>query len=143
MHEVYECLEELELLEKSERDGSHREGWRSASVQAVRVKRSSCVSEGEGLALLGGMLLADMMGLNKVCFETDSSEVYKALCLGWDSTRWSDSWFEDAFRLLDTHEGWGMNLIGRENNSLADRLAFKARQEGWSWSVPRWVACFV
>ncbi|KAL9667325.1 hypothetical protein QQ045_001677 [Rhodiola kirilowii] len=116
-------------------------------VQADIMKRSSCVSEGEGLAMFGGMRLASSMGLNRVCFETDSTEVYKAVCLGWGAAGWCDSWIVEATHLLESHEEQSTGLIGREQNVLADRLAFKARQEDWRWSetlsVPRWVADFV
>ncbi|KAL9689246.1 hypothetical protein QQ045_033681 [Rhodiola kirilowii] len=100
-------------------------------VQADIVKRSSCVSEGEGLALLGGMRLASLMGFNRFCFETDSAEVYRAICLGWGATGWCNSWIVEATHLLDSHERWSIGLIGREQNVLADTLAFKARQEDW------------
>ncbi|KAL9665564.1 hypothetical protein QQ045_020985 [Rhodiola kirilowii] len=114
------------------------------SVQAEVCNQSSCVSEGEGLAVLTGMKLAQRVGYTSVVFQIDSADVFKALCFGIGGGEWCMSWMEEASRLLERNVGWSMALISRESNVMADFLARKARQECWSWlsllAIPRCLA---
>ncbi|KAL9689264.1 hypothetical protein QQ045_033699 [Rhodiola kirilowii] len=116
-------------------------------VWAQSLPRSSCVSEGEGLALLQGMKCAQQEMFQSVIVETDSSEVYKALCLGLGISEWCMSWLDEASWLLEKNFTWSVSLIGRGSNGMADCLARNARQESWCWvdclAVPGCVASFV
>ncbi|KAL9665897.1 hypothetical protein QQ045_000218 [Rhodiola kirilowii] len=124
-----------------------RQGKLFEGVLADWGRRSACVSEGEGAALLKGMNWAKERKYASVAFEIDSAEVYKAVCLGLGIGDWCTPWLEEAASLLDSNRGWSISLVNRECNRWADQLARRARQELWRWedflSIPRWFGAFV
>ncbi|CAM8982037.1 unnamed protein product [Rhodiola kirilowii] len=93
-------------------------------VEARSVEDGSSCQEVEAKALLRALQIAEEKGLQKVIFETDSAEVFKAVMQGPG---------KECRILLDRNSEWSMNLIFREANSCADKLAREAREKDWNW----------
>lgn len=78
------------------------------------------------------MVLAEIMGLEKVIFESDSAKVVEAIWVGTGGNE-VDGWRRWCLEELSNHEGWHVNLIRREANCAANVLAKVARDTGLSW----------
>ncbi|KAL9668395.1 hypothetical protein QQ045_002776 [Rhodiola kirilowii] len=110
--------------------------------------RSGCyASEVEGMALLHALHLVTSLKFPKARFETDSTEVYKAITTGIGLDDWCCSLSKAVLELLNENPSWQVLLIRREDNSLTDFMASKARRESWTWdsrvSVPRCISGLV
>ncbi|CAM8920955.1 unnamed protein product [Rhodiola kirilowii] len=110
-------------------------------VRAQRINHGYSVLETELKAMELGMKSAQELKLDKVLFVTDCSEVVWALNLGSWRLGVDSTVIKDCIKRLEEHPGWSVEGISRENNEIADKLARKARAEGWVWSdlnaVPR------
>ncbi|KAL9664076.1 hypothetical protein QQ045_019473 [Rhodiola kirilowii] len=111
---------------------------------ALWSKSGCCSGEVEGLALLHAVLIMGSSKIKKAWIQTDSTEVYKAITSGLGIGEWCCSWLEEVLELLNANSSWRVCLIRREDNSLADLLASKARRESWTWdilvSIPRCIS---
>ncbi|CAM8999447.1 unnamed protein product [Rhodiola kirilowii] len=89
--------------------------------------------EAELCSLLRSVEVGEEKRFRRVIFETDSAEVFNALhsrsCLVGRAAGWKAK----IRHLLERNHSWFINLILREANSEADKLAKLAKERGWCW----------
>ncbi|KAL9678100.1 hypothetical protein QQ045_015939 [Rhodiola kirilowii] len=110
-------------------------------VEAQWLENVSTIQEVEEIALWRVMELADEKGIGKACFETDCATVFKTIIQG---SRYEGIASDKILRckeMLDRYFLWSIDLIFREANICADKLAKEAKARRWCWvsqeAIPR------
>ncbi|CAM8977245.1 unnamed protein product [Rhodiola kirilowii] len=104
------------------------------AIKAGWEDNISSVFEAECRALRLGMFLANELRLERAVFCSDSREAIWALNLAIWREGVNVQLIGECLDLLDSHQGWELVGIAREQSVVADWLARKARAEQWEWS---------
>ncbi|KAL9666719.1 hypothetical protein QQ045_001056 [Rhodiola kirilowii] len=116
-------------------------------AEARFVEVAFSCQEVEALALLRALELAEEKGFKKVVFETDCADVFKKVMQGPGNEEQARDTIQSCRDLLDRNSLWSMNLIFREANKCADKLARVAKEKEWNWinqdALPRLLSFYL
>ncbi|CAM8960205.1 unnamed protein product [Rhodiola kirilowii] len=90
--------------------------------------------EVEAMALLRALELAEEKQIRRTVFETDCAFVFKMVTQGSGPADQVAVVIQRCRDLFEKNSLWSLDLIFREANSCADKLAKEAKYKHWSWS---------
>ncbi|CAM8887236.1 unnamed protein product [Rhodiola kirilowii] len=110
-------------------------------VEAQWLENVSTSQEVEEIALWRAMELAEEKGIGKACFETDCAAMFKTIIQGPRHEGKASDKILRCREMLDRNYLWSIDLIFREANICADKLATEAKVRRWCWmsqeAIPR------
>ncbi|KAL9680371.1 hypothetical protein QQ045_018249 [Rhodiola kirilowii] len=123
----------------------HEEIVKFAIADSFHSQRD--ITEVEGSAIWRGMSLAAAKGFSRVIFASDNAEIIQTLLKPVNLQTGERRWMVECRRMLENFQDWRLEHMLREANLVADHLAQKAREEGWSWSsmdaIPMFLSPFI
>ncbi|KAL9690905.1 hypothetical protein QQ045_011317 [Rhodiola kirilowii] len=102
-------------------------------VEAEPISYLGSSFEAELCSLHRSLVVAERMNLKMVIFELDSAEVFIAIQSRPSLIGRGAEWMSSSKHLLGKNSHWFLSLIPREANSVADKLAKKAKERAWLW----------
>ncbi|KAL9683157.1 hypothetical protein QQ045_014973 [Rhodiola kirilowii] len=102
-------------------------------VKAEPILSLGSSFEAETCSLLRSLEVAEERNLKKVIFELDCAEVFTAIHGRPRLVGRGVDWISRCKCLLGRNSHWFLSLILREANSVADKLAKRAKEGEWRW----------
>ncbi|KAL9691520.1 hypothetical protein QQ045_011944 [Rhodiola kirilowii] len=102
-------------------------------VEAEPIAHLESSFEAEMCSLLRSMEVAEEKRVKRVIFVIDSAEVFNVIQRRSSLVGRAAGWKAKIRHLLGRNHFWFINLILREANSEADKLAKMAKGRGWCW----------